>query len=420
MQKKYIKTMPTTRGQHAASKADQARMDQAREGKEPTENLDQEIDSDEEERLDETFSFEGKEYNSYILMVDAKRKRNQDILEKSGLLDMSSLLKYQKKTASQRGIARKRKAEKKESLPSRKSNRLSGVQADGRYVENESGGNLTISGTTTSTTQQTIVPEKPAFYNHRINDGSDLTVQQAVELCEPKWIDDSSTATSANFFSKLSAVGMKMAARSPTSIIPSSESLASKIRLLSVNGDHNVSKVTPDRIYSVAAHPSPDQIVVCAGDKQGYVGFWNVDDTSEGDGVHLFRFHSRPVSCLSWTPSGRSMLSASYDGSVRWLDVEAQKFKQIFATYDDSVIYRDLLGRGLDEGYKYWTQYVCPDHRNANDQCFFLSTSVGTAVHVDLRVGKGQLTFHEKLSEKKINTLRYVIAVFNVMRIESP
>ena len=116
-----------------------------------------------------------------------------------------------------------------------------------------------------------------------------------------------------------------------------------------------------------------------------------------------------PVSWLidrKRTPSGRSLLSASYDGSVRWLDVEAQKFLQIFATYDDSVMYRDQLGRGLDQGYNYWTQYVCPDHRNAHDQCFFLSTSFGTAMHVDLRVGKGQLTFHEELSEKKINTLR--------------
>jgi hypothetical protein len=74
--------------------------------------------------------------------------------------------------------------------------------------------------------------------------------------------------------------------------------------------------------------------------------------------------------------------------------------------YDDSVIYWDQLGWGLDKGYKYWMQYVSPDHRNANDQCFFLSTLVGTAMHVDLRVGKEQLTFHEKLSEKKINMLR--------------
>jgi hypothetical protein len=386
-------------------------MNQVRdeEEEEATENLDPEIDSDEEERIDETFSFEGKEYDSYILMVDAKRKRNQDLLVKSGLLDMSSSsMENQKKTATatQRGIARKRKAEKKESLPRRKSNRLSGFQADGRYVEHESGGRLTISGTATSTTQQTFVPEKPEYFNHRVNDGSDLTIQQAVELCEPKWIDDMSTAKATKFFSKLSAVGMKMAARSPTSVIPSNESLARKIRLLSVNDDQNVAKVTPDRIYSLAAHPSPDQIVVCAGDKQGYVGLWNVDDTSKGEGVHLFRVHSRPVSCLSWTPSGRSLLSASYDGSVQWLDVESQRFQQIFATYDDSVIYQDQLGWGLDQGYNYWTQYVCPDHRNAHDQCFFLSTSFGIAMHVDLRVGKGQLTFHEQLSEKKINTLR--------------
>jgi hypothetical protein len=261
-------------------------------------------------------------------------------------------------------------------------------------------------GTTVSTSQHPFVEKRPEYFNDRINDGSELSIQKAVELSEPKWIKDNSVATATKLISNLSAFEIKKAVRSPTSVIPSSDSLLSKIRSLSVNDERNVAKVTPDRIYSVAAHPSPEQLVVCAGDKQGYVGIWNVEDTSEGDGVHLFRVHNRPVSCLAWTPSGRSLLSASYDGSVRWFDVETQTFKQIFATYDDSVIYRGQLGRGLDQGYNYWTQYVCPDHRNAYDQCFFVSTSVGTAMHVDLRVGKGELTFHEKLSEKKINTLR--------------
>lgn len=384
--------MPKTRSQQATPKADDPQTSQAQE-EEPMEELDQEVDSDDEAI---PYWFEDKEYHSYQAMVDAKRKRNQDMLVKSGLLDMSTLLKDQKKTATQRDNARKRKAEKKESLPSRKSNRLAGVQA----VEHE------LNGTTVSTSQQSFVDEKLEYFNNRINDGSDVSIKEAVELSEPKWIKDNSVATAKKFIANLSAFEIKKAALRPTSVITSSDPLVSKILSLSVNDERNVAKVTPDRIYSVAAHPSPEQLVVCAGDKQGYVGIWNVDDTSEGDGVHLFRVHNRPVSCLAWTPSGCSLLSASYDGSVRWFDVETQVFKQIFATYDDSVIYRDRLGWGLDQGYKYWTQYVCPDHRNAYDQCFFLSTSAGTAMHVDLRVGKGKLTFYEELSEKKINTLR--------------
>jgi hypothetical protein len=73
--------------------------------------------------------------------------------------------------------------------------------------------------------------------------------------------------------------------------------------------------------------------------------------------------------------------------------------------------YRNELGFGLDTGSKYWTQFGCLDHHSHYDKCFFLSTSVGTAMHVDLRVvtRKGRITFHEQLSEKKINTLRYAI-----------
>lgn len=321
----------------------------------------------------------------------------------------ASLTAEKPKQATQRGIARKRKAaEKKQVLPRRKSSRLAGAEAEGIYVDNESGGRFTIGGATPATTsagnETSAIPQEPELFKNRINDGSDLSIKAAVELLDPKWIQDDSTENATQFISSLSmATVQKKAASSPTSVI---QSLVHNINALSVDDEQNVAKVTPDRIYSVAAHPSSDKLVVCAGDKQGYVGLWNVDDNTEGGEVHLFRVHHRPVCCLSWTPSGDSLLSASYDGSVRWLDVESHTFQQIFATYDDSVVYRDQLGRGLDQGDKYWVQYVCPDHRSASDKCLFLSTSYGTALHVDLRIGKGKITFHEVLSEKKINSLR--------------
>lgn len=59
--------------------------------------------------------------------------------------------------------------------------------------------------------------------------------------------------------------------------------------------------MTPDRIYSVSAHPSESKTIACAGDKQGYIGLWDVDAVSEeNDGCHLFHVHSRPVCCLEW------------------------------------------------------------------------------------------------------------------------
>ena len=37
-----------------------------------------------------------------------------------------------------------------------------------------------------------------------------------------------------------------------------------------------VAKVTKDRIFSVAVHPSKRKILACAGDKWGKIGLWDV------------------------------------------------------------------------------------------------------------------------------------------------
>lgn len=37
-----------------------------------------------------------------------------------------------------------------------------------------------------------------------------------------------------------------------------------------------VAKVVPDRIFSLAIHPTEDKMLVMAGDKWGKLGFWDV------------------------------------------------------------------------------------------------------------------------------------------------
>lgn len=100
----------------------------------------------------------------------------------------------------------------------------------------------------------------------------------------------------------------------------------------------------------------------------------------------------------------------SYDGTCRLFDVATERFQQVF----DSSSFSSSGSHGgvseeVDYFYEsdYWFQYACLDHRNQD--CFFLSTSVGTAMHVDMRAsGKQRVTFHEEWSEKKINSLRLV------------
>ena len=258
-----------------------------------------------------------------------------------------------------------------------------------------------------------LEPETQKFFKDRVNDGSDLTLEEAIGLNESKWIKENSVDLSRAFQKELVQLESNPRIASPKSVIRNNweKEVIEMIDDLSIDNEEWVAKVTPDRIYSVCTHPSESKLICGAGDKQGYIGLWDVDAPSSEDnhnGVHLFRVHSRPICCLEWASSD-SMISASYDGSVRRLNVETGTFQEIFATYDDSdSYYAEELGYGFDEGYRYWLQNVTVDPRyKGSNPCLFASTSAGTAFHLDLRVSEKQrVTFHEELSEKKINTLR--------------
>mmetsp|Transcript_13664 Transcript_13664/g.29697 ORF Transcript_13664/g.29697 Transcript_13664/m.29697 type:complete len:592 (+) Transcript_13664:182-1957(+) len=382
--------------------------------------------------------FDGNAYATYEEMVQAKRERNRQLLQSSGLLQASadfrdSIRKSKQKTATKRGIKTDKKRKAAESLPRRKSGRIAGVKADGFYVEDERAGRFTIAGTSISAAaggnaaaSQEIEVADDRFFNDRINDGSDISVKEAAENPGAKWVKEATVPAAEKFMGEiLPSFANEMPARkasspgrraSPKSVTlkssPSNKniaSLSSRINALSVDDESCVSKVVPDRIYSVACHPSESSLLVCAGDKKGHVGLWNFDQrgedgTNNADGVHLFKPHNRVVTHLEWNRTGTSLLSASYDGSVRLFDIHTQKFQEIFATYDDDSAFKGKLGYGVDTGYGYWTQYFCLDPRNADDRCLFMSTSKGTVLHLDLR-SKGKITFHHELSEKKINTV---------------
>jgi hypothetical protein len=382
--------------------------------------------NDDDDDVPKTFIFNGKAYLSYQEMVDAKRQRNQDILASSGLLeakaaiDNAALAQKAAKAAS-RGL--KRSKAPREPLPRRKSSRLQGVPSDGIYVELELAAGKVVVGGGLYTPAES--EEESKFFNNRVNDGSDLTVSEAVELCGSKWNKEGTTVAAAEeFMQHLVDITKTYSTTSPRKGSPNSvrnvpgksitsETLQSNLNALSLEDpDTCVAKVTPERIYSVACHPNPNHIIACAGDKQGHVGIWNVDqygveakqeDESSSDGVHLFKPFNGAVSSLTWNQSGASLLAASYDGSVRSFDVEKQVFKEVFATYSDDDIYKDKIGYGLDRGYKSWVQYLELDRRFGSE-CFFLSTSEGSVMHVDLR-SKGKVTFDQTLSERKINTV---------------
>mmetsp|Transcript_22164 Transcript_22164/g.47665 ORF Transcript_22164/g.47665 Transcript_22164/m.47665 type:complete len:578 (+) Transcript_22164:118-1851(+) len=372
-----------------------------------------------------SFTFDGKLYSSYQEMVDAKRKRNRAVLVSSGLLEakaaVDDLAVAKKRAASEiRGLKRAAMKTSRDAPPPprRKSSRIAGGPASGAHVVDERAGRFEISGMGSIEFDET----KPEFYNGRVNDGSDLSIAEAVELTGSKWVKEG-TVGAAELFMKNSLTDIiddlpiilsRKGRGSPTSVSRGPTEIKSdNLQDLCDSLVLDNVKVTPERIYSVACHPSPDNLIACAGDKKGFLGIWNVDQhgmgsaeesSSSNDGVHLFKPHNGAVSSLAWNPSGTILLSASYDGSVRAFDANKQVFEELFATYDDSDIYKEKMGYKTDHGYNSWIQSMELDHRFEGGKCFFLSTSEGGVIHIDSRA-KGKVTFDQVLSTKKINTV---------------
>ncbi|CAG8562428.1 6918_t:CDS:2 [Dentiscutata erythropus] len=98
-------------------------------------------------------------------------------------------------------------------------------------------------------------------------------------------------------------------------------------------------KVTPERIYSIAVHPAKEKVLAAAGDRDGWLGFWDVNETvkSEDDDyedqprTYMFQAHSAPISSTMYSPTDSNHLyTCSYDGSIRFFDFNQAKFMEAF------------------------------------------------------------------------------------------
>ncbi|XP_075387549.1 WD repeat-containing protein 76 [Tenrec ecaudatus] len=102
-----------------------------------------------------------------------------------------------------------------------------------------------------------------------------------------------------------------------------------------VISEDNICKVTSGAVFSVALHPSETRTLVAAGAKFGQIGLWDLSQQPKEDGVYVFQPHSRPVSCLYFSPANPAhILSLSYDGTVRCGDFSTAVFDEVYR--DDS------------------------------------------------------------------------------------
>uniref|UniRef100_A0A3B5AX57 WD repeat-containing protein 76 n=1 Tax=Stegastes partitus TaxID=144197 RepID=A0A3B5AX57_9TELE len=99
--------------------------------------------------------------------------------------------------------------------------------------------------------------------------------------------------------------------------------------------EDKVAKVVKDRIFSAAFHPCTSSLLMAAGDKWGKVGLWKLGGDWGDDGVLLFEPHTRPVGCMAFsTAHPTQLLSLSYDGSLRCMDIEKAVFDDVYDIED--------------------------------------------------------------------------------------
>ncbi|CAN6857239.1 unnamed protein product [Brassica oleracea] len=152
---------------------------------------------------------------------------------------------------------------------------------------------------------------------------------------------------------------------------------------------HDVKRVVPERVLVVKFLPCEGVKLVAAGDKDGNVGFWNLDcQNEEEDGcVSLFKPHTYSVTSLVFQQNSFSkVITSSYDGLIRLMDVEKMVFDLVYSRDEYEPIH-SLSQRPNDE------------------QSLYFGGGEGMFNVWDLRAGKS--VFNWELHKYRIHTIDF-------------
>ena len=171
----------------------------------------------------------------------------------------------------------------------------------------------------------------------------------------------------------------------------STEESMSKINKFNVR-ENEVTKLTEARITCTYFLPTAHKLVCCAGDKIGVLGIWDVDKSdSPGGGVYKYRPYRRNVIQFHSTSSDvMKLYSASYDGTIRMMDLAQQAFVLAFEdTVDDRSYFSDV-------------------DFNSNGDGALIGRSDGSVGYVDFRVPStsGSYAWLHTVHGSKINSIQ--------------
>ncbi|KAJ3306369.1 hypothetical protein HDV03_005336 [Kappamyces sp. JEL0829] len=152
-------------------------------------------------------------------------------------------------------------------------------------------------------------------------------------------------------------------------------------------------KVAREMIYAIDCHPSATKILAVVGDKKGSVGIWDVSDTIAKSqtgpeeevepNVITFKPHSRSISRIMHTTTDLNRVyTSSYDGSVRVMDINKQKFEEVYVHPEEHAL-------GLFD---------------IHESSLWFCTHHGEIGQMDIRARRESSAVYEA-SEKKLNTI---------------
>jgi len=305
------------------------------------------------------------EYERKRLQNIADRKNKIDELKLADIsLELASSIQQEtkSKTISRRGLSAIPR--EKEVLPPRKSLRLQNVEAEtGLKLPEKEPTHYQVYS------EREEVPRVPL---------EDLSLE---DLCN----NNEDCETTSNYFENQIKpfIDEDKKTKLTSSIFDNVGSLGKNIKKLKIS-EERVAKVVPDRIFSLAIHPTQSKVLVAAGGKWGALGFWDVkDNESKTHGVQVVKHHSRPINCMTYdTFDSSKLVTTSYDGTCRIFDINEKK---------SSVVY------GIPEDDSSYTTY----HAQVDRDCFLITLGkTGIVGMVDRRVSHLKPVTNYKIYDK--------------------
>lgn len=280
-----------------------------------------------------------------VELSDYERKRQENIAKTQALLrnlemeaaeaglgpTSKAKTSSASKSKSKKPVARKIKQE--EIAPRRTSSRLKGIEADSETAKRK------------AEDEYVAIKEADRAKRQRVSDAFNFN---DIVVAGKGWNQ------SGNF---LSAVGPANPYERSFGVEDVKETTDKELRALRErmsalqlweDFEPNEIKITQERIYAMGFHPTAEKPLIFAGDKLGNIGICDAsqklaevkveddeDADNEGPAITTLKPHTRTIHTFQFSPhDSNALFSASYDSTVRKLDLAKGVATEIYAPAD--------------------------------------------------------------------------------------